>query len=189
MPKKAIIVLTVSLFVVLAFTFYFDSGKTLADKVRLALSKDKTCAFCNPEIIKAQVFYEGNLVYALLNYKPILEGHSLILPKRHVVRFEDLTNEELAEMGSTIRKVNRAFQNVYGKQDYILILQNGIDAGQTEPHVHFHMIPRGNEWTSLVKAKLWLIYLTEVTGLRKPMDKDKMRQQAEELKESMKVEG
>ena len=47
-----------------------------------------TCAFCNPQIIDRQKFYEDDLVIALCTHKPIIPSHFLIIPKRHVKQLE-----------------------------------------------------------------------------------------------------
>jgi diadenosine tetraphosphate (Ap4A) HIT family hydrolase len=100
------------------------------------------CSFCDPEIIERQAFYEGNLIYALCDYRPIMPGHSLIIPKRHVERFEDLTSEEMAEIMQFIPKMHRAVSQVEGTDDYALLQKNGKSIGQSVPHVHIHYIPK-----------------------------------------------
>ena len=99
------------------------------------------CAFCREEVLEAQVFYTGEQSLALLSYKPVLPGHILVIPKRHVERFEDLTEAEMTDMQRTIQKVDQAVRRLYGYKDYLLLEKNGPDAGQSVPHVHFHYIP------------------------------------------------
>ena len=52
----------------------------------LKKSPDTTegCAFCKERVIEKQKFYEDDLVLALYSHKPIVSGHTLIIPKRHV---------------------------------------------------------------------------------------------------------
>ena len=52
------------------------------------------CPFCDPSIIQRQAFYEDDFVVALCTHKPIMSGHCLIIPKRHVERFELTSDEE-----------------------------------------------------------------------------------------------
>lgn len=101
----------------------------------------KGCAFCHHEVLKAQVFYEGDQSLGMLTYKPAVLGHVLIIPKRHVERYEELTREEMGDLGETIRKVDLAVRQVFGEKGYVLIQKNGKDAGQSVPHVHFHYLP------------------------------------------------
>lgn len=62
------------------------------------------CPFCDRAVIERQAFYEDDLVLALYDHKPIFPGHSLIIPKRHVERFEQLTEEEITQIGRAIKK-------------------------------------------------------------------------------------
>ena len=99
------------------------------------------CAFCREEVLSTQVFYRGDLVLGVLTHKPAAPGHVLIVPKRHVERFEDLTAEEIGEIGDAIKKIDRAVRSIFGNADYALLQKNGKGAGQSVPHVHFHYLP------------------------------------------------
>lgn len=98
------------------------------------------CALCNPLVIERQRYYEGEAVCGLIDYKPITEGHALIVPRRHVERFEELSPEEWVEIFDVVQKTHRAAEALYGKSDYLLLQKNGRGVGQTVPHVHFHYV-------------------------------------------------
>ena len=100
------------------------------------------CPFCNQEVLDTQVFYTGETTLALINYRPTVPGHVMIIPKRHVERFEQLTSEEIADIGDTIKKVDIAIKKIHGNTGYILFQKNGKESGQTVPHLHFHYLPR-----------------------------------------------
>lgn len=102
------------------------------------------CAFCNPAILERQMVYRGESGSILLTHKPARDGHLLVIPHRHVERFQDLTVEEMAEMMDLVRKVYPAYGKLFGCDDYFLLQKNGATAGQTVPHVHFHVIPGEN---------------------------------------------
>ncbi|MGR3952480.1 MAG: HIT family protein [Chlamydia sp.] len=116
------------------------------------------CAFCNEDVVDRQKFYEDDLIMALYTHKPILPGHCLIIPKRHVERFELLTDEELMQTGSVIKKVNLVASNLFNTSSYLILQKNGMEAGQTVPHVHFHYIPRQKGDDSVLKffAKMYI---------------------------------
>jgi diadenosine tetraphosphate (Ap4A) HIT family hydrolase len=78
-----------------------------------------------------------------------------VIPNRHVARFEDLSQEEMADMQKTIRKVDHAVRTLYGYSDYLLMQKNGPLAGQTVPHVHFHYLPGANFLTLRFLASPW----------------------------------
>jgi diadenosine tetraphosphate (Ap4A) HIT family hydrolase len=100
------------------------------------------CPFCDPAVLDAQKFYEDDLVIALYTHKPVFPGHCLVIPKKHVERFEELTEAQIARMGAVLQKVHTAVTQVFGTGPYLLLQKNGSEVWQTVPHVHFHYIPR-----------------------------------------------
>lgn len=78
----------------------------------------------------------------MVNLKPILPGHVLISSRRPVPRLSDLTPSETADLFLTVRKVGRMVERVYGATSLNVAIQDGVDAGQSVPHVHTHVIPR-----------------------------------------------
>jgi bis(5'-adenosyl)-triphosphatase len=77
-----------------------------------------------------------------VNLKPILPGHVLVSPRRCVPRVADLTPAETADLFLTVRKVGRMVERVYNASSLNIATQDGVDAGQSVPHVHTHIIPR-----------------------------------------------
>ena len=100
------------------------------------------CPFCDPDILSKQTVISGDKASAILTHKPAVQGHMLIIPNRHVERFEDLSSEELLEMDSLIIQVNSMEQKIFGNEGYLLLQKNGKEAGQSVPHVHIHYYPR-----------------------------------------------
>jgi len=124
------------------FTFSLLVGSGFLCSFQKNSSSFSDCAFCKEEVLASQSFYLGDKARALITYKPAVDGHVLIIPERHVERFEDLNPEELVEMGAIIKKVDLAIRNLYGTTGYLLLQKNGREAGQSVPHVHFHYLPR-----------------------------------------------
>lgn len=79
------------------------------------------CPFCDPAVLNYQKFYEDDLVFALYTHKPVLPGHCLIIPKRHVERFEMLTDAEITQIGRAIKKVNQVVMEVFETSSYLLL--------------------------------------------------------------------
>ncbi|OKL57164.1 Bis(5'-nucleosyl)-tetraphosphatase [Talaromyces atroroseus] len=98
--------------------------------------------YFGPFIVTSQVFYSTPLSFALVNLKPILPGHVLISPRRVVSRVSDLTPDETTDLFLTVRKVGRMIERVYDASSLNIAIQDGVDAGQSVPHVHTHIIPR-----------------------------------------------
>lgn len=136
-----------------------------------------SCPFCSQEILSKQVVFEGEGAYALLNYKPAVPGHMMIIPKRHVERFEDLTSAEAAEIHAMIARVDRAEQKAFGATGYTLLQKNGAEAGQSVPHIHFHYFPRktGN-------SNLWLAFKIFTAHLFDPMSEEELRLERDRLR-------
>jgi len=142
---------------------------------------NENCAFCDERILQYQQFYEDDLVIVLYTHKPILPGHSLIIPKRHVKRFEMLSEEEIAQIGRVIKKVDQAAKKVFKTSSYLLLQKNGLEVGQTVPHVHFHYIPRkkGDDSTLKFFAKMYL------ANIKNPIPTEDMKIIVAEMKEMM----
>ena len=99
------------------------------------------CLFCN--IKKSGCAHENNLAYASYDSYPVSNLHCLIIPKRHINDYFDLTNEELIACDSIIKivktEISKKDQTVVG---FNLGTNIGKVAGQSIFHCHFHLIPR-----------------------------------------------
>jgi diadenosine tetraphosphate (Ap4A) HIT family hydrolase len=100
------------------------------------------CPFCDPQVLENQMVRRGERACVIITHCPDTEGHLLIVPVRHVERFEDLTPEEISEIGELIQKTQAAEARVFGQTDYLILQKNGRGAGQSVPHVHIHFIPK-----------------------------------------------
>lgn len=139
------------------------------------------CAFCDQAVLDNQVFYEDELVLALYTHKPIYPGHCLIVSKRHVERFELLSDEEITQMGRVIKKVHGAVSKVFGISSYLLLEKNGVEVGQTVPHVHFHYIPRKTGDDSTISFMVRML----IANVKPPISKEEMDQAVTQLKEAI----
>ena len=61
------------------------------------------CLFCNPK--ESGIAHENDLAYASYDTYPVSEQHCLIIPKRHVVDYFELSNEELIACNDLIKKI------------------------------------------------------------------------------------
>jgi bis(5'-adenosyl)-triphosphatase len=100
----------------------------------------KRCCFIHHA--DEEVFCETKNFYAVYNWKPMVPGHSLAVPKKHMRSLQDLSSAEVAELFELCRKILRAFQKVYKTRQFDLAIQEGKDAGQSIEHLHVHLIPR-----------------------------------------------
>jgi histidine triad (HIT) family protein len=139
------------------------------------------CAFCDSKVLVAQTFYEDDVVLGLYTHKPILPGHCLIIPKRHVKRYEDLTEDEAVHIHRVIKKIDKAVMGVFDTSSYLLLQKNGREAGQTVPHVHFHYVPRKTGDDSSVKFVLQMFW----ANMQSPISRGDMGQVVLAMKEAL----
>jgi len=140
-----------------------------------------SCPFCTKQILETQSFYETDKAIALYTHKPVLESHCLILPKRHIERFEDLSYEEMREMQFLINKVNLAAQKVFQTSSYLLLQKNGTEVGQTVPHMHFHYIARKKGDSSTLKFLANMF----ISSIKSPISEEEMQAKTALLQEAL----
>jgi bis(5'-adenosyl)-triphosphatase len=99
-----------------------------------------SCPFCDTASLA--VITESEHFRAICNRFPVVKGHSLLIPKRHVVTFMSLTSEEWADLHGLSRQLITALLSVYETDSFDYALQEGTPAGRSIEHVHFHVIPR-----------------------------------------------
>jgi len=98
------------------------------------------CPFCN--LNKDRVIFENVHSYALLDIFPVTKGHTLIIPKRHILKLEDLNNEEILDIFETFKKVKNGIEKFFNAMGFNFGLNLGEISGQSIEHIHFHLIPR-----------------------------------------------
>ncbi|MDH5376057.1 MAG: HIT family protein [Candidatus Bathyarchaeota archaeon] len=102
------------------------------------------CTFC--EILKnektASYVYEDNRTIAILDIRPINEGHTLVIPKKHYENLYEIPDEEVAYLFKIVKKVASAVKKVTNADGKSIFQNNGRAAGQVIFHVHVHIIPR-----------------------------------------------
>ncbi len=102
------------------------------------------CIFC--KIVRRQapssVVYEDERIMAFMDIRPVSEGHTLIIPKKHFVDVFDTPNDELAAMYVLSKRIALAVKKATGADGITIVQQNGEAAGQDIFHIHVHIIPR-----------------------------------------------
>ena len=84
-------------------------------------------------------------IYRLKKFRyisPIVPGHVMICPKRVVPRVEQLNKEEVIDLALSCHKVAPVLQKHFNATALNISTQDGPDAGQSIPHVHYHILPR-----------------------------------------------
>jgi histidine triad (HIT) family protein len=112
------------------------------------------CLFCNIANgnIPSYTIYEDDLVRVFLDIHPHVNGHMLIIPKKHYTDIFDIDKELLNYIYKTIApKMYRLVQEKLGA-DGISIAQNNGSA-QDIKHYHVHLFPRYKHDTLLIDIK------------------------------------
>lgn len=99
------------------------------------------CPFCATDIA-AISFYETENFLTIYNRSPILPGHSLLVPKRHVESMLDFSDAELSEMMIHAKQAIQLLLKAFDCKGFNLSLQEKEEAGQSVAHFHLHIIPR-----------------------------------------------
>jgi len=99
------------------------------------------CLFC--EIQTERVIAKNDLAYAIRDGFPVTPLHTLIIPKRHVLDYFELSTEELLACHELIHQLKVDIQNEDNLvSGFNIGINVGKDAGQTIFHCHIHLIPR-----------------------------------------------
>ena len=99
------------------------------------------CLFCNIE--KSGCAYENELAYASYDSFPVTEHHCLIIPKRHIKDYFDLSNEELLACNDLVQIVKKEIiKKDPSVKGFNLGTNIGKVSGQSILHCHLHLIPR-----------------------------------------------
>ena len=85
--------------------------------------------------------YEDDQVLAFMDIMPQAEGHTLVIPKTPAVTLLDLAPEAAAYTIQVVQKIAQAMEKALDIKGVVLMQLSGAAAGQTVPHVHFHLIP------------------------------------------------
>ncbi|XP_068142120.1 nitrilase and fragile histidine triad fusion protein NitFhit [Drosophila tropicalis] len=101
-------------------------------------------AFADNTVDKRTIFYESEHCYAFTNLRCVVEGHVLVSTKRVTPRLCGLNCAEMTDLFATVCMIQRLLEKIYKTTSATVTVQDGAQAGQTVPHVHFHVMPRRN---------------------------------------------
>ena len=119
------------------------------------------CPFCS-----LTNFVTSNSVGLVLRDAfPLTEGHTLIVPRRHIASLFEMTAVEQAKLWQLVDEVRSALVEQFHPDAFNIGINDGKAAGQTIPHAHIHVVPRyrgdvadprgGVRWVIPQKAAYW----------------------------------
>lgn len=145
-----------------------SAGNGIVQKIKKIVSElspnvAKSCAFCNPTILERQKVYTSPVSHILYNFRPYFDnGHFMIVPKEHKDNFQDITWPEFQDIYQEAQCLTRMAKDAGTVHWFV---QNGPQAGQTQPHIHFHVLLRN-------KQQLWEFFVhlaLELSGASKTL--------------------
>ncbi|MDH5183252.1 MAG: HIT family protein [Gammaproteobacteria bacterium] len=125
------------------------------------------CPFCSliENDAEDRITAQNMLAVAISDGFPLSDGHTVIVPRRHVGSFFELTQDERDAMFALLELTKLLLDGKYTPDSYNIGINDGPMAGQTIPHCHMHLIPRytgdvedprgGVRWVLSDKAKYW----------------------------------
>lgn len=102
------------------------------------------CIFCKiaSKQIPAKVIKETDNSIAFLDAFPLTRGHTLVIPKKHHEKIQNLSLDENKDLFSIMHNVVSEVDKLTGST--LIAIHNGKQAGQEIPHVHIHLVPRSS---------------------------------------------
>ena len=123
----------------------------------------KPCPFCT--LPRERIVQENQHALWIYDGFPVSLGHSLIIPKRHLGSFFEISQEERLAMLVLLDKAKIVVEAEHRPDGFNIGINDGPAAGQTVPHLHLHLIPRysgdvedargGVRWVIPDKADYW----------------------------------
>lgn len=98
------------------------------------------CPFC--AIDPSSVYAANDLAFALADNFPVNPGHTLIVPRRHIVSLFEATEEERAALFDLLDEARQKLLAERNPDGFNIGINDGAAAGQTVFHLHIHLIPR-----------------------------------------------
>ncbi len=106
--------------------------------------QDLDCVFCKIVAgkIPAMVLLQNDKAIALLDAFPLAAGHTLVIPKSHYAKVQDMSQEDAMGVFEVVWKIICAVEDGSQVSASTIAIHNGKEAGQEIPHVHVHIVPR-----------------------------------------------
>lgn len=108
-------------------------------KQEIKRDPNNPCLFCtDPQGLSL----DNDLAYSARDTYAVSPGHTVIIPKRHIASFFELTPEEVAACMDLLGEEKKLIDEEFSPDGYNIGVNIGPAAGQSIMHVHIHIIPR-----------------------------------------------
>ena len=108
------------------------------------MTQQQGCIFCKIALkkIKTKIIIENDKAMAFLDAYPLSKGHTLVIPKDHYSKIQELDENSSQSLFNILWKITNPIEKAMGVNSSTIAIHNGKEAGQEIPHVHIHIIPR-----------------------------------------------
>ncbi|AIF84703.1 HIT family hydrolase, diadenosine tetraphosphate hydrolase [Candidatus Nitrososphaera evergladensis SR1] len=108
------------------------------------MPQDPNCIFCKIATgqIPARVIMQNDRATAFLDAFPLAAGHTLVVPKAHFQKVQDMDAPDAQAVFDLVYKITARVESAAGTGASTIAIHNGKEAGQEVSHVHIHIIPR-----------------------------------------------
>lgn len=145
-----------------------DQGRATAadtgdNKPTVRAWRDRACPFCT--LPTGRIRGENEHAVWIRDGYPVSPGHSLVIPRRHVGSFFEVSAQERAALLALLDEAKVAAEVEFSPDGFNIGINDGAAAGQTVPHLHIHLIPRfagdlqdprgGVRWVIPATADYW----------------------------------
>jgi histidine triad (HIT) family protein len=106
------------------------------------MEKFMDCIFCKivNGVIPIKKLHETPNSLAFLDAFPLTRGHTLVIPKNHYTKVQDMNEFESNDLFETVRILTKKLESI--SVSSLIAIHNGKESGQEIPHVHVHIVPR-----------------------------------------------
>lgn len=99
------------------------------------------CIFCKivKKEVPAKIEFENDKLVVFQNIKPLAPVHVLVIPKKHIAKFSEISEEDQNLMGEILLTIKKIAEKLGIKDAFRIAVANGENAGQSVFHLHFHL--------------------------------------------------
>ena len=103
-----------------------------------------SCIFCRIAAgeIPAEIVAKDDGAVAFLDITPLADGHTVVIPRRHVATIEDMSADDARGLFAMVTRLAGPVRKALGAAGTTIGVNDGEATGQTIPHVHVHIVPR-----------------------------------------------
>ena len=155
-------------------------------------AQSTSCPFCDSEIITKQsitdkkgIRVENKHYIWMVNWYPRFEGHTMLVPKKHIVKIEEETTEEVVARHELLCLVYPILLKVYKSAGINIFLQTGENSFSTVPHLHWHLVPEFLDANLKGFAKMGLFDTKEPKTEKVVLFPEEIRLAREDLKKAL----